>query len=296
MDILATGAERVRALETALGGQPPEDRNSATEIDRYVRRRFDQRTARHAEAQSRLEQRDALLQDTREAHPDLYTFFEKLDQTSATKSPHRPPRKSVERPPRLPHLNGTEPKIAAGSGFTLKVPPYDDQGQGINGDASASPDALQGNYNLQTNSNCGTSTAWAGIAVNFYAISDNQFQRFAALMDYDYDWGDQTDIFSEAHNGGNTCIWVWGYTEQRWVLQQSKAGPWWDSDVRDAGSGDDEGGRLTIETQFPAFGGNWYKAWVFSALESDGNCGFLSSSYSWNSYNVQIPFVVFGSL
>lgn len=29
MDVLATGAEQVRALETVLGGQPPEDTRPA---------------------------------------------------------------------------------------------------------------------------------------------------------------------------------------------------------------------------------------------------------------------------
>ncbi len=162
MDVLATGADRVRALETALGGQPPEDRAPAAELDRYNRQRSDQRRTRYAETKVLLERRNALIQDLRERHPDLSSLLESLAQASLTKSGDRPRRQSGDRRHRLPQLERVEPRLAVGSGFTLKAPPYDDQGQGVQGDASASPDALQGNYSLQTTANCAAAYAWAG--------------------------------------------------------------------------------------------------------------------------------------
>jgi hypothetical protein len=298
MDVLATGAERVLALETALGGEPPKDRKPAAELDRYMRQRFDQHRTRYAEATARAEQRTALIQEMRETHPDLYSLLEKLAQTSATKSADRPPRESLDTPRRLAHLKKIEPKIAVGSGFTIKVPPYDDQQQGVDYDASASPDALQGNYTLQSDANGGGSSAWAGIGINFYAISDDIFQPFKARIDYSSGWGDNSEIFTEAHNNGATNIWVWGYTEQRWVCQQDNLWPSWHSYVSNAGPDEDSySGAETLQAQFPAFAGHWYQAWVWSSVESDGSsAGGDFSSYSSNISSVQIPWVIFGSL
>lgn len=292
MDILATGAERVRALEAALGGQPPEDNGSGAELDRHIRKRFDQRRTRHAEAMARLERQKALIQELRERYPDLSSLLERLTRTSTP----RPRWTSVDRPRRLPQLERVEPKIAVGSGITVKAPPYDDQGQSVQGDADASPDALQGSYFLKTFAQCNSAAAWAGIAVNFFAIADNPFQRFAALIDYDYDWFEGADPFVGAHNNGSTNIWVWGFTEQRWVLQQPNLFPGWSADVNNSDNGDDQSGRESLQVDFPAFGGNWYKVWVWSSLESDGSCFLWNEGTSVNNLNVQIPFVVFGSL
>jgi hypothetical protein len=298
MDILATGAERVRALEIALGGEPPEDRRSAAELDRHIRQRFERRRMRRAEAMARLERQNTFIQELRERDPDQYRLLEGLAQASRRQSRVKPRRASEDKSHQLPELERVEPRIAVGSGFTLKVPPYDDQGQGIQGDGSAdaSPDALHGSYYLQTDTQCNSAGAWAGIAVNFFAITDNPFQRFAALVDYDYQWWEGADLFVGADNNGSTNIWVWGFTEQRWVLQQANVGPWWSADVNNSENDDDQLGRESLQVYFPAFGGNWYKVWFWSSLESDGSCFAWYEGTSENSISIKIPLVVFGSL
>ena len=53
----------------------------------------------------------------------------------------------------------------------------------------------------------------------FFSTEDNPAQRIAALFDYDYSWLDSSDWYT-AHNGGSTNIWVFGHSENAWLLQQ----------------------------------------------------------------------------
>ncbi len=229
-----------------------------------------------------------LLKADKRAAVSLKEVREALPKAPA--KPHkRPPRKKIEA------------QMVSGSGFWLKTPPYDGQGQGASGDARANPDGFAGNYTLQVQGGGSSSSAWAGLAINFFATEDNIFQRFAALVEYDYWWLDFSDL-DTAHNDAATNIWIWGFTENRWVCQQRGLSPSWTDGTSwyeqhgSGGDGSEQIGTQSLEVFFPAFGGNWYQAWVWSwgSCDDANDFGANSSAAQWQ--NLQVPFVVFGSL
>jgi len=294
MTVLAYGAEKVRALEFALGGKPPKEatKHVAAELNRHVQEQFERRKAHLAKVNSLLKrQRTPLLNilkaDKRTAE-DIKEARE-LFRKGPIKPHARPPREKIE------------PRMVTGSSFWLKVPPYDDQQGSFSGDASASEDALNGTYNLSMSGNGSSSNAWAGLAINFFATEDDPSQRFAALVEYDYDWYDYSNL-APAHNDAGTNIWIWGFTENRWVLQQGGFFPswsdgtgWWDSHGS-GGDGSEQFGNEALEAFFPAFGNNWYQAWVWSWGSCDDISDFDYWSVAGQAQAMTIPFVVFGSL
>ena len=188
--------------------------------------------------------------------------------------------------------------MVTGSSIWLKVPPYDNYGQWSAGNAHASADVFAGRYSIVTDLDVRSAAGWAGIAINFFATEFNPNQRFSALVDYDYAWGDYS-AYGTAHNDGGTNIWIWGFAENNWVFKNPQAlDPSWSDgtswfEVHDAFAlGQD--GRENLDVSFPALPNNWYQAWVWSSgsCDADFDIGCNASQYQAMS----VPFVVFGSL
>jgi hypothetical protein len=293
--IVAYGAEKVRALELTLGGKPPKQsrQHAASELHRYVQEEFERRKLMRTKMNALLTRQRELLSKITIVDKSTEAYFEELRRKRKKRPQPSKPRK------RAPHPK-IEPRMVAGSGFWLKVPPYDNQLWAAEGEAEAAPDALNGTYVLNM---AHSSSAYAALEIDFYAIEDNPFQRFAAVVDYDYNWYDESNLWAPATNYAETRIWVWGNTENRWVWQQGGFSPNWNDSINNfqqsngsGGDGSDQFGTESLEVFFPAFGNNWYQVWIWSI----GSCGDLNSlpswSWAWQYQNMQIPFVVFGSL
>jgi hypothetical protein len=295
MTTMAYGAEKVHALELALGGKPPQDgiQHATAELHRYIGEQFERCKLRHEKMAALLAKQSEFLSSRLNLDKASNAFSQELRETRAKPTT---PLKRVSRPK-------IEPKMVAGSGFWLKAPPYNDQGQAISGDANASPDALNGSYTLGMAGGGGSSSAWAGLAIDFFAVEDNPFQRFAAFAEYDYQWFDDSNNWATATNDASTNIWVWGNTERRWVLQQGNFPPTWNDSINNfsqsngsGGDGSEQFARQSFEVSFPAFGHNWYRVWIWSSGSCSDVYNFLSGSVASQRQSFEIPFVVFGSL
>jgi hypothetical protein len=288
MAILAYSSKQVRAVEAAMGGRIPKELMKAPRaaMKSYLRERFQQRSARLAEteailAKARAPMVEMLGQDKRTiaARKELHKLF--------AGRPGKAPAKRVH--------SKIEARIVTGSNLVIKVPPYDSADQDAAGTAQGSGHSDSGTYTLNANSN---GWAWAAVIENFLATADNPSQRFAALVDYDYNWFDWSAL-ATAHNDGATHIWIWGFTENRWVYQSGQAldpswsdGTGWYESHGSGGDGSWQSGTEAIEAYFPAFGNHWYQAWVWSGASCD------SSAYSGASLgqNMTVPYMVLGSL
>ncbi len=288
MNMLAYGAQQVRTLELALGGKPPEEgaKQAAAELNRHVQEQFEHRKANFAHINELLRrQREPFLDLMKANNRPAVNLKEGLSQL-------------LTKPRERPTLEKIEPRMVTGSGFWLKTPPFDHQGQNASGNARANPNGLDGTYSLEINTNAigGSSSAWAGLAIDFFATEDNPFQRVAALVDYDYAWIDGSDL-ETAHNDAATNIWIWGFTEKRWVWQQNGLSPSWSDGTSwfEVHTNEDSG-RETLEVFFPAFGKNWYQVWVWSWGSCDDAFAVLASSVASQWQRMRVPFVVFGQL
>ena len=296
MAILARGAEEVRALEVALGGKPPRKavERSHAELKRQLSERWQARKAMRATVNPLLEQARAPLLEVIGADPGAVRAAKELR--------HFYLERHKEKPRHKPARLKVEPSMASGSGISIKVPPYDAPFQASNGTGAASADVNTGGYNFWLEGKGGSSGAGAGVGLWFLATEDNPQQRVAALVDYDYAWLDSS-MWYTAHNDGGTYIWVWGSTENGWVLQTPPLAPNWSDGTGWAethgsgGDGSEQFGRESLQAFFNAVANHWYFVWVFS----NGSCDDAGASlvgYSWASQwqSMSVPFVVFGSL
>jgi hypothetical protein len=296
MAILAYGAEKLRALETALGGEPPRKaaEQSLAELERHFRERFERRSAYRAIMRPLIEQIQAPLIQLVKEDPAAAQAAEKrrniiLARRKEKLSRVHPDMKAV-------------PRMVTGSGLVLKEPPYNEPFQFSAGAATASADINAGVYSLSATGNGSSAAAGAGVGIWFFATADDPAQRVAAFMKYVYSWLD-TSAWYTAHNDGSTNIWVWGHNENTWVVQKGGLFPSWSdgtADNEDHGSGGDgseQSGSESLEAFFPAAANSWYLAWVWS----DGSCddslgGVFGFSFAQQSQIMSVPFVVFGSL
>ena len=295
MAVLAFGAEKVRALELALGGKPPKKAadQSLAELKRHVSERFERRKVDRAAMHPLLEGAQAPLLE-----------LVKADSTAAQNVKKR---RNIILSRRKERLRGKhprmkiEPRMVTGSGFWLKAPPYDQPFQSAAGDATASADVNAGVYSFSMTGNGSSAAASAGVGMWFFATMDDPAQRIAALVDYDFRWLDSSTWYT-AHNDGATNIWVWGNSENAWVLQQGGFFPSWSDgtgwleDHGSGGDGSEQFGRESLEAFFPAAGNNWYFAWIWSDGSCDDSSGAFGFSFAQQSQSMSVPFVVFGSL
>ena len=199
MAIRASGSRQVRAMEVTLGGRLSKAaaKRPGAELARHVRERLARRKAHWNElkpllAQARAPFVELLKKDKRSVASAgaLRAAFTRREQKPHAKA--RPPELQIE--PRM-----------VGSGLTVKVPPYDNDGEWGSGEGHGSANGFTGKYTVQAR---GDGAAWAGVAANFLATENNPTQRFAALLDYGYSWFDWS-TWGTAHNDASTHIWIW---------------------------------------------------------------------------------------
>ena len=295
MPILAVGANRVSEFERTLGGTIPkaDATRPGSELKHYVKERAARRKANMAEVQRQLKIARApfmeLANKDKRFISELPALRRKLTE-QFKKQRARTARRTSEAT-----KHKIEPRIEIGSALTIKAPPYDYDQEWATGSAWSSADASVGQYSVSALDG----TAWAGVGINFLAIEDNPLQRFAALIDYDYSWFDRS--YPEvAHNNGSTNIWIWGFTENRWVFKNgdrlspswSDGTSWYEYHGSGSGDGSEQTGRESLEVYFPAFENNWYQVWVWF----EGSCDSEYQSWSQQSQTMSIPLMFFGSL
>jgi hypothetical protein len=292
MAVIAFGAEKVKQLEYALGGKRP------ARSSKEPRARLQKFVEQHSRNQKATRVRNARL--TGKVRDRVLGAVISKDDP-ALKRNVEDARKAfqlrLKRKIRKPRIEKIEPRFISGSGFWLKAPPYDDDW--ATGAGNVSADKVAGNYDMAIQSfGDGYMEDAAGVAVWFFCTADDPMQRVAALYNYSDDWWDSAFGYV-AHNDLRTRIWVWGDTEQDWVVRSeefpswSDGVGWFDSHGNDP---DGDAGTISIQTFFPARANRWYEAWIWSdaSIYADGGVfGFAASSIHFSAH---VPFVVFGSL
>ena len=288
MAVLARGNDSVHALQQALGGTPPRagvDRSKAL-IRRYVQQRS-------------VERRTALRQAaavTRPLQEKILASAGRVDAKQQVLKEKRFLEQKLRRKISAPKRMKLEPRMISGSSFWFKTPPYD---AAFNQGNFSAADATGGDYQLGIGSiGNGTNDASAGVAVWFLATNDDPQQRFSALLQYSDDWWDVAMGYV-AHNDLRTRLWVWGPTEQQWLVQ-AEVNPSWSDGASwfDHHGNDPQGdaGTISVETTFPATAGNFYLGWIWSEANVYADGGFFGVAGSSLQLSVTAPLVVFGSL
>jgi hypothetical protein len=130
-------------------------------------------------------------------------------------------------------------------------------------------DAATGAYWIADVTNGGGAKASAaGIGVSFVAPAEGTMQNFAAIINYNYDWKDQAELFT-AENDLTTSLWAWGVSENAWVAQTNIPALTWHSHCNWFGGGGDQvspdaGAFATGSLAFPAAANGHYILWVWS--------------------------------
>ena len=285
MTVLAQGAEKVRALELALGGKPPEGaaEQSLLELKREIEKRMGRRNNHSATLKSVYGRAAAPFRELSKSDDEIARYLQER-RSDLQRRERKLPRKTINRK--------IEPQMATGSSIWIKVPPYDMPLTVNYGSAEAFADVTSGNCQAYT---LGDGSGWgsAGLMVSFLATEDNANQRFAALVDYGYDWLDEAFFFT-AHSDGNTSISVWGASENAWVAQSGSLVPSWSDGAGWLDNhGDNGDGTESLQVFFPVQRNSWYFAWVRCDVSSDDT---FPQSLGMAEIGLTIPFVVFGSL
>jgi hypothetical protein len=296
MTLLARGDKEVRALELALGGKPPGKaaQQSLALLKRHVQERFERRKANWAKMRPLLERSQAPLIKLIKNDPGAVESMKKRRKIMLAGGKQKLTHK---------HLRAkVDPRMVSGSGFWLKAPPYDESFENVSGFASASANANTGAYSLNMGGDGSSSAASAGVGMWFFATDEDPQQRVAALAQYDFSWLDSSTWYT-AHNDGSTNIWVWGNSEQNWVLQAGNFFPNWSDGTGwlethgSGGDGSEQFGTESFEAFFPAAANSWYFAWVWSEGSCDDNSGSIFGfSFAQQAQSMALPFVVFGEI
>lgn len=289
------GVDQVGQFERLTGGSPPLDaiEHSRASIQRYIEQcRFRRSTleASYREIVQIERERLALSSPVSEAH-----------QSGLADRLRALARQRVALPLGNPKSSKVEPQITLD--FTVKAPAYDTAWAAPPADTGlASADAGEGTYSLSIASiGAGGLEASAGIGVWFWSAEENPVQRLAALVDYSNDWWEMASQAGIAKNSLRTLLWVWGSTENDWVLQSSVFQPFWSATLTAspggayAETGNDpngDSGRVSNATVFATQANSWYLGWVWST----GYVAATDDTSSSLKLSVSVPMIVFGAL
>jgi hypothetical protein len=293
MSTLVYGAEKVKALQDALGGSLPAQarKQPRLHLEKLVAERFKAlKTEREEAARLAAPLRDRLFSHIPKDDPGVQRSIEQTRKDY---------ERRLKRKVRHPETLRVEPRFVTGSGFWLKTHPYDDGFSFTTANATAGADKAAGSYSMTVQSvGAGSREAAAGVAVWFFCTASDPMQRVAAVLDYSDDWWDSAYGYV-AHNDLRTRIWVWGDTEKNWVGQSDLQPSWsdgvgWFESHGNHPAGDS--GRISIETFFPAQANSWYEAWIWSDASVYADGGFWGFAGSSIQLSTAVLLVVFGSL
>lgn len=289
MSIFASGADKVRNLRHAMGGAPPSDifEKANAALQHHLRERSERRKALRAELGSVAERKRELLFSSMKDDPRLRKLNEERKATL----------KRIKRPAVvLAETAAIEPQVIVGSNIWIDVPPYPqpafsfaDRGVDVHVDINA------GTYSIAAQSiGDGNFDGGAGLWSLFFSPDANAEKRFSALLSFDDNWWDSADGYV-AHNFLQTHLWVWGYAENRFVIQtdigpSQNDGVGWFEDH----SGD-PAGLTALATHFPARANSWYAGLVWSEASVYADSGFFGFGASSINFQARVPFVVYAT-
>ncbi len=294
MTIIARGTDQVRNVERALGGTPP--RQGA----RKARAALQRDTAEYSKAQERAQEESARLAEPMRAL--LFSHVAKDDPALRQGIQNLKAAYARQSQPKLKTLTPEkyEATLAVGSISLLKVPPYDNEFTFKSKPRTiATANRVTGRYKLTAQSiGSGWETVAAGVGTWFHAPADDPQQRFAALLNYAHDWRCSASGYV-AYNRCKTRLWVWGDTEQNWVLKPDSVSPApsWDHSVSwYQDHGDADSGLVSAQAFFPARAGQFYLGWVWTRASVYSNSGLFGLAHARVHFEAAVPLVVFGSL
>lgn len=290
MAIIARGHKQVRDYERALGGEPPRGgvRRTQSELTRYLTQRLRKTNADRREiAALNAQKQNLLLRSVSRRDPRLKQANAELERIYAQRAKRRLAK---------PRIRKFEPRIISGSNFAVHVPPYSDGWTFNPSGNAATANTGAGTYDLACQSfGDGTQEVAAGVMSWFFCTAADLQQRFAVVIDFSDDWWDSASGYV-AHNDLRTRLWVFGASENAWVLQTDVQPGWSDGVGWTESHGSSDGGRLSAEAFFPARQNSWYQAWVWSDAQAYADGGFFGIAASSIQFSASVPLMVFGSL
>src|SRR5215471_18739348 len=157
MSTIAYGAEKVKALQYALGGKPSEGsgKRARMSLEKFVTDRFKtMKAARQEEARLSAPIRDRLISQILKDDPSVKHSIEERQRSY---------KRGLKRKIPQPKTMKIEPRFVTGSYAWVKAPPYDDQ---WSSGGNASADKASGTYKIDVASfGGGSAEAAAGIMV-----------------------------------------------------------------------------------------------------------------------------------
>jgi hypothetical protein len=288
MPVLATGEDRVRRLQQALGGSPPAgvgERPAASIKQFLAEHRGRQRALRDEQVAIQRDAAELLLGQLKD-DPRLASLSERAKSLAE--------RRQRQKHAFRPIARSAESAVIFGSDIWIKTPPYDElftDGRDVTVQADAA-----GNYVIQAQSlGDGYYEGSAGFGTVYYSPYVDTNKRFSVLLQYDDNWWDSAMAVT-AQNFLVTRLWIWGAREGFWV-QQVDTGPsqndsvgWFDS------HGGDPFGTVALETHFVAQADSWYTGFIWSeASVNSGSLGPFGFSDSSIDFHASVPFVVFAT-
>jgi hypothetical protein len=291
MPILATGEDRVRRLQQALGGSPPAEagERAVASINQFLAERHERQRELHEEQAAIQREAVELMLGQLKDDPRLA----RLAERSKTLAERRGRQKYAFRP--IPR--SAESAVIFGSDIWIKAPPYDQPftapgGSGV----TVQADARGGDYSILAQSfGSGKLRGAAGFGTWYYSPYLDNHKRFSVLLQYDDNWWDSADLVN-ASTSLATQLWIWGHSENAWV-QQTNIGPSHNDTVGwyDDHSGDPFG-TVSVDTHFVAKADSWYEGFIWSSAQVDsGTTGIFGFSAASDDFQARVPFVVFAT-
>jgi hypothetical protein len=174
-------------------------------------------------------------------------------------------------------------------------PPYDNQWVNNPAHQTANASAANGTYDLAVQSlGNGTQDVSAGLVSRFLCTVSG-LQRFAAVIDFSDDWWDSASGYA-AHNYVSTRLWVFGESENAWVVKTEVQPSWSDGVSWFEHHGNDPNGQtgeISVETFFQGQANNWYQGWVWTDAQAYGNSGSLGFGASSIKFSASVPWMLF---
>ncbi len=275
---LTTGADNVKRVLTALGGNPPVAAGvpAIQSITRQFTEKFEHRQRVRAERERLTEPIRATLLQPFVGNTAIAEAARKFGETFQLRRPGRGHHRATA--PKV------EPRIVAGSILTLAAAPYNGAPMQLTL-GGATTDAAEGDgyFDLQcATGNGGSQAAVSGVSNWFWSVAQTPNDanpmgtRLGVAAYTDYGWYDWSAI-STAHSDGTYELWVWGVGEETWVAQTPVSPSWsdgssgFDSHGSDGGTGNLVSNSLAWETYFPTWANSWYQAFVLANGSCDSN-------------------------
>jgi hypothetical protein len=289
MAIAVRGHEQVRNYMRALGGEPRPSaiKKAKAEMSRFLAQRSKDRNQARKEVDSILAKTSALvLKQLHDASPDL-----KKENAQLRRVLEQRAKRKLERP-RIRKMDSI-----ISSDTAILTPPYDDQFTHESGtQQTANADKTKGTYDLAVQSfGDGNQEVQAGL-ISFFLCTVPGLQRFAAVIDFSDDWWDSAQGYV-AHNDVTTALWVWGVSENTWVVQTPVQPSWQDGVSWFDHHGNDptgDNGSISVETFFQGQASSWYHGWVWTdALAYSNGGGSLGFGASSIKVSISVPWMLF---